>query len=103
MGNMHREDIKAAVRKRGKDMCQLSAEAGLHRDTVGISLRRPIPAANTAIAKFLGKSLHEIWPQWYDKNGNRIISSLSSQSIKVAADCHCQKRLKKSTERKSDG
>ena len=100
MGNMHREDIKAAVRKRGKDMCQISAEAGLARDTASISLRRPIPAANAAIADFLGKSLHEIWPEWYDAAGNRIISSLSSQSIKRGANCHCQKRSKKSTERK---
>lgn len=101
--NMHREDIKAAIRKTGKTLNELSLEAGLSGGTVGVSLLKPIPSANAAVANFLGKSLHEIWPQWYDRHGNRIISSLSSQSIKVAADCHCQKSSKKSTERKNDG
>lgn len=36
------------------------------------ALIRPHLRANHAIAEFLGVSLHELWPQWFDLSGGRI-------------------------------
>lgn len=68
----HREDIKAAIRKRGSTLAIISTAAGLHRRSGSMALVVPMPTANRAIAEFLGLSLHELWPQWYDQNGERI-------------------------------
>jgi Ner family transcriptional regulator len=72
---MHKEDIKAAIRKRGKTMLQLSLENGLADATVRNALHRPIPTADRIIADFIGRSLHEIWPDRYNASGQRIKSS----------------------------
>lgn len=41
--DMHRADIIAAIRKRGKTLTQLSVEAGLHPRTLGNALERKYP------------------------------------------------------------
>ena len=90
--NKHREDVKALIRKRGKTLSQLSLEAGLHLDTVNKSLIRPLPRANIAIVKFLGLSLHELWPDWYDQAGQRIPFSGNESNSKADSELrHCQK------------
>ncbi|MDX2094330.1 MAG: helix-turn-helix domain-containing protein [Alphaproteobacteria bacterium] len=70
--NWHAEDIKAAVRKRGKTLIDIGLEAGLHRTAGSHALRAPFPSAQIAIANFLGLSVHDIWPLWYDQSGQRI-------------------------------
>lgn len=57
---------------RGVSFSVLSDQTGLHISSLGHSLRRCIPAANSAIAAFLEKPLHELWPQWFDADGNRL-------------------------------
>lgn len=90
--NMHREDVKALVRKRGKNLSDLAVAEGLEPSTTARSLSRPIPAANHAIAEFLGLSIHELWPEWYDKSGQRIYAkSRSSKSIAGRQKSHCEK------------
>ncbi|WP_435640298.1 helix-turn-helix domain-containing protein [Micavibrio aeruginosavorus] len=71
----HKEDIKAAIRKSGSTLAAVSAEAGLSKAAGANALNRPVPRANQAIAEFLGKKLHELWPRWYDQNGERIRSA----------------------------
>lgn len=71
--NPHREDIKAAIRKKGSNLWQLTKENRPIADTaLTICLVRPLPRANRIIAEFLGLPLNHLWPQWYDKNGKRI-------------------------------
>lgn len=70
----HREDIKAELRKRGSSLADISTGAGLERKTGAKSLDVPCPTANRAIAAFLRVPLHELWPDWFDQNGNRIPS-----------------------------
>lgn len=70
-----KEDIKAMVWKRGVTLRELSLKAGLNMNAASEALRKPFPAANSAIAEFLGKSLHDLWPYWYDQQGNRITVS----------------------------
>ena len=74
-----KEDIKAMIWKRGTTLRQISIQAGLNPEAGGHSLANPKPSANRAIADFLAIPLHELWPSWYDQNGNRI-----------AAQRHCK-------------
>lgn len=76
----HKEDIKAAIRKKGETLYSLSKKAGLNEHAIAISFRQPIPAAHKAVSKFLGIPVQEIWPQWYDAQGNRKTSRSSKYS-----------------------
>ena len=65
----HREDIKAAIRKRGISLERLSEANGLNRRDCSFALRRPHFMAERVIAEFLGFSPRQIWPQRYDTDG----------------------------------
>lgn len=65
----HREDIKAAVRKRGITLERLAEDNGLDKRECSLALLRPSYAAEMVIAEFLGVSPREIWPQRYDADG----------------------------------
>lgn len=65
----HREDIKAAVRKRGVCLEGLSKSAGLELRACSSALLRPHFAAELVIAEFLGVSPRQLWPHRYDADG----------------------------------
>ena len=65
----HKEDIKAAIRKRGTTLVELSLANGLVRDACSLALIRPYFTAEMVIAEFLGVSPRQIWPQRYDADG----------------------------------
>ena len=69
---MHPEDIKAAIRKRGTTLQALSLEWGFSEAAVRVALTRSVPGVEPRIAKFIGKQLHEIWPDRYDRDNFRI-------------------------------
>lgn len=87
----HKEDIKAAVRKRGTTLAALSLKVGLEERTVARSLSRPIPSANRAVADFLGRPLHILWPLWYDQNGQRILNRNRTKPTRNSAPTHSKK------------
>jgi len=62
----HREEIKAAIRMRGKTLEQLSEDNGLDKRSCSVALIRPYWAAEMVIAEFLGVSPRQLWPQRYD-------------------------------------
>lgn len=68
----HKEDIKAAIRKRGITMNELARERGLPPSTVRNALARPVFSGELAIAKFLGVPPHELWPDRWTPDGRRI-------------------------------
>lgn len=68
----HPEQIKAAIRQTGVSCRDVAVDAGLHPSALSQALRRPIPAANRAIADYLGKALHELWPAWFDEDGEPL-------------------------------
>jgi lambda repressor-like predicted transcriptional regulator len=49
----------------------LALRNGYARNTLHCALYKPHPAANRVIARFLGVSLHELWPQWYAPDGGK--------------------------------
>ncbi len=65
----HREDVKAAIRKRGISLEQLSEANGLDKRACSLALLRPHFAAELVIAEFLGVSPRQIWPHRYDSDG----------------------------------
>lgn len=67
----HAEDIKGAIRKRGRSLTALALENDLCESACRAALLRPQPAAEKVISEFLGVSLHLLWPDRYFRDGNR--------------------------------
>ncbi|MFQ5535761.1 MAG: transcriptional regulator [Sphingomonadales bacterium] len=68
--DLHREDIKAALRKSGTNITRLSRENGYADDSLRKALVIRWPATERIIAAALGKMPLEVWPSRYDANGN---------------------------------
>lgn len=66
-----RFNIKAAIQRNHGSLSEIARQAGLAPASCSCALRYPVPAANLAIAKFLGKSRHELWPDWFDEHDER--------------------------------
>lgn len=61
----HAEQVKAAVRMKGKSLSQLSREAGLKPDTMRNVFRCHIPRYEAIIAGYLEMDPAHIWPSRY--------------------------------------
>ncbi len=61
----HAEQIKAAIRMKGKTLAQLSREAGLRSDTMRNVFRSHIPRYEGVIAEYLEMDPAQIWPSRY--------------------------------------
>lgn len=85
---MHREDIKAEVRKRGTTLKQLALDGGLSESACRKALDVPSPLAEALIARCLDKPLHKIWPNRYDARGGRRFTKVNGSASK--AKPHCQ-------------
>ncbi len=68
----HPEDIKAAIRKRGKTVTQLARDNGLSDAACRLAFIRPSPTGELVISTFLGVPLQELWPDRYDPYGRRL-------------------------------
>lgn len=90
--NKHPEDVKALVRKTGVSLAELARRHGLAAVSGRRCLYEPVPSANRAIAEHLGKTVHEIWPEWFDAKGERI---LRFSRKRITPDAAAQ-RLKRS-------
>ena len=74
MSDMHPEDIKASLRKRGTTLSQLADENGVSKQTVGAALRgRASARSERIIADALDLKPCEIWPSRYRADGKRIM------------------------------
>jgi Ner family transcriptional regulator len=81
----HRADIIAAIHKRGSSLAQLGRENGLGDSTLRASLHTPRTPSNRIIAAFLGASLHDLWPAWFDRNGRLIGGRKAARARRRAA------------------
>ena len=69
----HPEDIKAAIRKRGTTLSDLSRAHGYNDQAARLALRnRRSYAVEAVIAAELGVPAHELWPDRYDSNGKPL-------------------------------
>jgi lambda repressor-like predicted transcriptional regulator len=71
--NHHPEDLKAEVRKTGISLAELARRHGMVGGTGSRALYEPCPRMNRAIADHLGVSVHALWPEWFDADGERIL------------------------------
>ncbi|QCI93255.1 helix-turn-helix domain-containing protein [Novosphingobium sp. EMRT-2] len=73
MDDMHPEDIKAAIRKRGTTLADLAAANGVSKQALGLAINARVSArCEGIIADFLERPASEIWPSRYGKDGQRI-------------------------------
>lgn len=82
--NTHPEDLKAAIRKRGKTMEGLSAELGYAPCAVGLAIRRRWHEVRVGIAALLGKSLQQLWPEDYYPDGTPRLHRPRSETSRAA-------------------
>ncbi|QCI65548.1 helix-turn-helix domain-containing protein [Phreatobacter stygius] len=82
---MHAADILALVKKsRFRFLTNIARASNIAPTTLRTALRRPQRRAEIAIATAVGKKLHELWPERWDKTGNRL-SAPGRSRIKAAA------------------
>ncbi len=62
----HPEDVKAAVRKTGITLTQLSIKAGYQPKSFQSVLKRQWPRVEAIIAKHIRRQPWSIWPSRYD-------------------------------------
>ena len=71
--DMHPEDIKAEIRKRGYTMTELALANGMAKQSIGEAIRvRSSARAEKIIADLLEMKPREIWPSRYRADGKRI-------------------------------
>jgi Ner family transcriptional regulator len=81
---LDRFEIKAAIERKGGSLSSIALAADLDGSSCRGALRYPIPAGNKAIADFLNTTVHALWPDWYDTNGDRR-PDVSSATLRRAA------------------
>ena len=77
---LDKQGIIAEIHRNGETLQNLSLKNGLAKSSCSAALHVPVPAANQAIAKFIGRTVHDLWPDWYHEDGTRIPSSGSKVS-----------------------
>lgn len=71
--DMHPEDVKAAIRKRGMTLGGLGDRVGLSPQALSRAIHsRSSAKAERVIAEFIGIAPQNIWPSRYDKTGRRL-------------------------------
>ena len=83
--NWTRTRIVNALREAGISLIRLSQENGLGKFTLYSALDRPYPSGQKIIAKALGRSCHDIWPDFYDEADARITEVIRNRSAFKAA------------------
>ena len=68
-----RHRILAEIKDREFTTVKLDAKLGLKPNDIAVSLNRPFPKADKALANWLEIPLHELWPTRYDSDGMRRV------------------------------
>ncbi len=87
MADMHPEDIKAAIRKKGMTIAALAEANGMSKQALAMAIGARVSApAEAIIARFIGMEPAKIWPSLYLSDGRRItMSRTGRQKQKRAA------------------
>lgn len=71
--------IKAEIERRGKSLAQLAKDNNLPAQTVRNALCHPSKRGELIISKFLGKPLHELFPDRWTKDNKRVYPRYSNK------------------------
>jgi Ner family transcriptional regulator len=85
LSGWHREDVKAAIRKKGQTLTSLSLLNDFSPAYLRNALRRPLFEGEQIIARFLGIAPHVIWPDRYNVDGTSKIHRGNSAPTRRAA------------------
>lgn len=69
---MHPELIRAEIKMRGKTLTDVAKMYDISPRVVSLALQQPSLSGEKAIAQFLNKPLHELFPERWTKDGKRI-------------------------------
>ncbi|ULJ63245.1 helix-turn-helix domain-containing protein [Wielerella bovis] len=69
---MHPELIRAEIRMRGKTLTDVAKQYEISPRVVSLALKEPSLSGEKAIAAFLNKPLHELFPERWTRDGQRI-------------------------------
>ncbi|WP_370690694.1 helix-turn-helix domain-containing protein [Falsiroseomonas sp.] len=94
VADWHPEDIKAAIRKTGITMRDLSRQHGLCQDAVKRTLACPWPRVQAIVAAHLKTKPHLIWPSRYDRRGRPLAGLRASNGAKVSRPAQSHHRQK---------
>lgn len=64
--------IKCMILRKGMTLKSLSLKAGLSSRACSKALTAPFPAAEEAIAEFLGIPARQLWPNRFNTDGSRL-------------------------------
>ncbi|WP_085908493.1 helix-turn-helix domain-containing protein [Kiloniella majae] len=78
---VHREIIKAEIRKKGISLSALSQSWGYSRNAVSVALQRPWPAIEMNVSQFLGIPLLKLWPERYYQDGTSRFRACRKNNI----------------------
>ena len=73
--------IRAEIHRRGGTLTAIARNAGLSDAACRVALAKPCPSGERAIARYLRKPMHELWPDRYDERGRRRPSADAKNSI----------------------
>lgn len=72
MSGMHPELIRAEIRMKGATLTDVAEMFGVSPKVVGRALKEPSLSGEKAIAYFLNRTLHDLWPERWTEDGRRI-------------------------------
>jgi len=64
--------IRAELRRQGWTFNRLARESGFAAKSFSAAFSKPSVKINTFMAKVLGVPVHELWPYWFDTDGDLI-------------------------------
>jgi lambda repressor-like predicted transcriptional regulator len=81
--------IRAELRRRGWTFNRLAESSGFAARSFSAALKKPSVKVNAFMAGVLDIPVHELWPYWFDSDGDLIPAKyrrkLSSQRTRVAS------------------
>jgi len=92
VSDMHHEDIKASIRKKGWTFSAIEKAYGLPKGTISKAARRPLVNGELAIAEILSLSPRQIWPSRFKGDVRLYQVRNRGKSIQFSAKRHCQKQ-----------
>ncbi len=78
--------IKAEIRRRGHTLESLAKDFGLSGSFLRRVFRNPSTRANGLIAQFLDVPVHELWPDWFDLDGEMKPAKYRRKLSRLRAD-----------------
>ncbi len=84
--------IKCMILRKGMTLKSLSLKAGLSSRACSKALTAPFPAAEEAIAEFLGVPAQKLWPSRFNTDGSRKRSRHNQyKGIRIFRQCQNDK------------